>query len=206
MTIYIPEIGAANYTSVERALTELGYSYSLCSSPKELNGSNCDALLLCGVGNFGHLSREFRLQGWDQVIRSHLHSNGIVIGICAGFQILCERSEEANDEAGLGIIKCGLRRLPSSRVPVIGFKETISQNSQSIQKINKFYYTHSFGIYGTVPELHALFQQYEFETYTLDGIHVLGSISSYNIRAVQYHPEKSGLDGLKKLKTILWGV
>ena len=74
--------------------------------------------MLPGVGNFGARADALRRSGLDGVVRSAVHNERPLLGICVGLQLLYEDSEESPRTAGLGILQGSVHRLPGSlRLP-----------------------------------------------------------------------------------------
>ncbi|HJS72951.1 MAG TPA: imidazole glycerol phosphate synthase subunit HisH, partial [Vicinamibacteria bacterium] len=93
MTVAIVDYGVGNLGSVGRALARLGRSFELTSSPDRIRGAR--HVILPGVGHFGESMANLRERGLEAPLREALDRGASLLGICVGFQMLFERSEEA---------------------------------------------------------------------------------------------------------------
>jgi glutamine amidotransferase len=194
--IGIIDYGRGNLRSVEKAFHFLGYPAFVSDSPARLEKAK--ALVLPGVGAFDDAMRRIRAKGWDRLISEYLEHGFPFLGICLGYQVLFERSEEGGDQPGLGIFAGEVRRFPSQglKVPHMGW------NSIRIRKESRlidpsldgafFYFVHSYYV---VPEDAEL-----VVTETDYGISFASAVERGNIFAFQFHPEKSSQAGLSILK------
>ena len=198
MEIGIIDYGAGNLKSVENALTRLGLSWRVYSAGSQLDGA-ADGLILPGVGAFGDAMHQLEERGFCQLLRAHAVAGRPLLGICLGLQLLFEYSEESPGVRGLGIFRGGFRRFPSDlglKVPHIGW------NRLEILKIDGIfrfvpadmyaYFVHSFYLDAQDRSVVAATTRY--------GVPVDAAVERGNISACQFHPEKSGEDGLQILK------
>jgi glutamine amidotransferase len=192
--IAILESGGANFSSIYHALVRLGAEPSLTKDVKELEKS--DALILPGVGSAGFAMKQLQ----DSEFVDYLKSlEKPVLGICLGKQLLCLSSEE-DDAEGLGIIPIKVRRLQGPKViPHMGWNNLVTMSSsepllRGITTDDNFYFIHSYGA-----EVHP--------SYTKGICDYEGRFSAVirrdNFCGVQFHPEKSGVSGLKLLNNFL---
>lgn len=135
------------------------------------------------------------------------------MGICVGLQALFEGSTENPSVSGFGIIPGSLKRFTDAdkSVPHIGWNSAITSGKSSnqhqslygLRNNSKYYYVHSFAV------------PYEKGRLEKDGWTVavakhgeeefVGAIGRKNIFATQFHPEKSGVAGLRVLQAFLKG-
>ena len=108
--IAVLDYGIGNLRSAEKALQHLGADAALIDDPDR--AAEADAVVLPGVGSFGPCAQALRSSGLDRVA-VHAVERGIpFLGICVGFQLLYEGSDESPSEDGLGILSGTVRRLP----------------------------------------------------------------------------------------------
>ena len=127
-----------------------------------------------------------------------------IIGICLGMQIMGSWGYEDGKTKGLGLIDFSIKKLPTeskkSKLPKIGWKNVnFSFKKFSIfKKFNnkKFYFVHSFAIQKIKKEL-------EIAKSNFGGKKFISAIKKNNLIGFQFHPEKSGKQGLKLLKTTI---
>ena len=170
-------------------------------------------MILPGVGNFGHCLAELSKSGYLEPIRKHITLGKPFLGICVGLQALFEGSEENSNVPGLSIVPGKLIRFDDTNksVPHIGWNsaavETVVgspiQGFYGLRDSDKYYYVHSYA----VPYEHEKLNQHGWKVATAEyGTEkFIGAISKGNLLATQFHPEKSGVAGLRVLKAFLKG-
>ena len=121
------------------------------------------------------------------------------MGVCLGLQLLLEESDEG-DERGLGVLEGRVEKLPEGqKVPHMGWNSVrfttdhpvfkgVSQNSY-------FYFVHS---YIAVPKASSI-----IAGHTEYGRDFCSAVAFDNVVAVQFHPEKSGENGLNIYKNFV---
>ena len=187
-TVAVLDYGSGNLHSVARALAHAGADALVTSERSAALGA--DALLIPGVGHFGHCVRAIRSLGLDEAIHAFVETGRPVVGVCVGMQVLFDGSEEDPDP-GLGLLPGTCRRLPETvKVPHIGWNEvTWSSRHPFVERIEggtRFYFVHS---------------------YAADAGDVAIGVSEHgrpfaavaardNVFATQFHPEKSSAAGL----------
>jgi glutamine amidotransferase len=187
-TVAVLDYGSGNLHSVARALAHAGADVVVTAERSAALAA--DALLIPGVGHFGHCVRAIRSLGLDEAIHGFVETGRPVVGVCVGMQVLFEGSEEDPDP-GLGLLPGTCRRLPATaKVPHIGWNEvTWSSRHPFVERIDdgtRFYFVHS---------------------YAADAGEVAIGVSEHgrsfaavaardNVFATQFHPEKSSAAGL----------
>ena len=194
VVIAIVDYGVGNLASVRKAFAAVGAEASLVRDPGRL--AEAAAIVLPGVGNFGHCSREFHRFGFAGPLRSARKRGIPILGVCVGMQLLFEGSEEDAAEPGLGFYCGSVTKLTGvPRVPQIGWNAIDLQGShpwlRDVTNGDHFYFVHSYApetdddvILGTV----------EY------GGPRLAIVGSDNLLGVQFHPEKSGANGLRIIR------
>ena len=192
----------ANIHSVKKALNYINCDHIELNNPSDFD--DIDAIILPGVGAFDAAMQVLKKSGMaNSLIKANLNKTPI-FGICLGMQLLFEESEEGS-EKGLGLIKGSVKKImqiDDIKIPHMGWNETYYQNKSNIfTKIkNKsfFYYVHS---YECVP-----LNKDVITSYTNYGNKICSSIENENIVATQFHPEKSGSNGIKIYKNFIDGL
>ena len=130
------------------------------------------------------------------------------MGICLGMQILFDTSEENGLESGLGLIKGDVKkivlskqdRLNKLKIPNIGWHNIIINNKSKIfndiEKNFNCYFVHSY--HEKLKNLNECLADIDYGSNQLTSI-----VKKDNIYGCQFHPEKSGIDGLKIIKNFL---
>jgi len=195
--ITIIDYGMGNLKSIENAFRYLGVETKITDNPSEIEKSK--KLVFPGVGNFGKAIENLKKKKIDLAIKKAIEKGIPFLGICLGFQLLFEKSEEAPKIKGLSIFQGKVSRLKKAKIPQIGWNQLKIQKKSKILKGLKegsfVYFMHSF--YPKPLDKKIII------TKTNYGIDFCSSIESKNIFGVQFHPEKSGKVGLKILKNFV---
>jgi glutamine amidotransferase len=194
--IGIIDYGMGNLASVENALHEVQQECLISSDVKVLGG--CDKLILPGVGAFGDCMANINARHLHDFIEEEVSSGRPLLGICLGMQMLFEESYEKGVTKGFGFLSGKVVEIddPSVVIPEIGWNELIWNHACDLQqKISAHpyvYYVHSY---------YAQAQDDDLLAYSEYGrVKVAGIVRKKNVMGTQFHPEKSGEDGLKILK------
>ncbi|MBQ3939777.1 MAG: imidazole glycerol phosphate synthase subunit HisH [Oscillospiraceae bacterium] len=193
--IAVIDYGAGNLFSVCNALSYLNIAHTVTSDAKEVD--RADAVILPGVGAFPPAMQALDAVGMTGTVRENAKKKPL-LGICLGMQMLFDRSDEMGDCAGLGLIPGEVRRIPSERViiPHMGWNElVITQDCPLLRDIEMpvfTYFVHSYQAF-CAQEYLVAYADYDGKIPALvtDGGFVFGA---------QFHPEKSGEQGLMMLR------
>ena len=199
VNVSIVDFGLSNLNSVISACEKVGMKVAIVSNPKQI--LNSDALILPGVGAFGNAMKNLKKNGTDKSIIEFYKKGKQIFGICLGMQLLFDESVENGKFKGLGIIKGKVRKFDKKYdiVPNIGWnkisvmKKNITKNEKSTLNISNnqfFYFVHSY--YCEPNDKKNSSSNRNFGKFTF-----CSSILHKNIEAYQFHPEKSGKNGLK---------
>lgn len=150
---------------------------------------------------------QFSSANYVDAIRKHIDSGKPFMGICVGLQALFEGSSEDPDVAGLGIIKAQLERFDdtSKSVPHIGWNSANTEDRQiyGMRPSSKYYYVHSYKMPYRPNELES--QGWSVAKARYGDEEFVGAVAKGNVFATQFHPEKSGVAGLRVIKAFLDG-
>ncbi len=196
--ITLLDYGAGNVRSVINALERLGQSVKLVTCADDI--SNAERLIFPGVGAFGSMVHRLHEKGYFEPLKNYLLTDRPFLGICLGLQALFEKSEEAPDIEGLGVLKGSVGRFSNDlSVPQIGWNgvriKKTSKLFNGFQGNEKFYFVHSYHVIADEPEI--------ILTTTDYGVEFVSSVEKGRIIATQFHPEKSGAAGQAILKNFL---
>jgi glutamine amidotransferase len=191
--IAVLDYGIGNLRSAEKALQKVGADAKLVADPNE--ASAADALVLPGVGAFGRCIESLRQSGLDQVATEGIRAGKPFLGICIGMQMLYEGSEEDPEVAGLGVLPGAVRRLPEGvKHPQMQWNilQPLKPASPLLAGLAApcwAYFVHSYA-----PDAS------DDVVATCDyGGSVVAAVERGRLWATQFHPEKSGANGLRLL-------
>ena len=197
----------SNMFSIKNALTVLGFDVEVTADYSTI--VSCDGAILPGVGSFPEAMKNIKELNLDYAIKDIISSGKPFVGICLGFQLLFDKSDEIEDTFGLGILPGEVKSFSELndkiRVPHVGWNNikkkqmtNIKNNFDPLMKLKDqeyFYFVHSFYV---EPE-----DNKDIYTTTEYGGHnFCSSILKENIFACQFHPEKSGEKGIRILSEI----
>lgn len=198
--IAIVDYDMGNLRSVQKAFEAVGHPATVTRSPKAI--ADASHVVLPGVGAFGDCMRNLETYGLVEPILKAIESGKPFLGICLGFQLLFDESEEFGTHRGLGVIPGKVVRFPSNgsparlKVPHMGWNAiSIGKRSSVLEGVPDgafMYFVHSYYV---VPEDRAVAC-----TMTEYGTSFVSSIARDNIYACQFHPEKSQAGGLRIIK------
>ncbi len=199
MKIGIINSGLCNLGSVLRWVKTKFEKFDVIDSKKNL--IDYDLIIFPGVGSFDSVITFLEKTELLDEIKKYIDSGGRFFGICLGFQILFNSSEEGK-KRGLGYVDTTIEKLDSKKnvfVPHVGFNEVNTQEINLFQEItnNSYYFTHSFGFINDYK-----ISDLEIGTTSYDGIKIKSFIKKNNILACQFHPEKSSKAGIKFLNIL----
>jgi len=160
------------------------------------------AIVLPGVGHFSATASLD--EGWRSSIRACLEAGVPFLGICLGMQWLYDGSDEAPDVPGLGWLPGRIARLPDRaadgarvKVPHAGWNVArvtgVSTRGDGVPGLRDgayFYFTHAYA--APVTDAAAAVTAY--------GITFASAVRRGNVCGVQFHPEKSGDEGLAVMR------
>ena len=188
------------FKSVQKAFAHLGHDAVVSKDPDTVAAA--DVMVLPGQGAFGTAMRHLEDAAMVDVVKAHIAANKPFLGICVGFQLLFEGSEEMGSHHGLGIFPGTLRRfdgtplprpneesaaVPSSRlkVPQMGWNAVTGPNTDYHRH---YYFVHSYYVPATGADFEEGICEY--------GTPFVAIARRGNLLACQFHPEKSGDAGM----------
>jgi len=197
MRIAIVDYGAGNLPSVERALRALGAETERAMAPAQLAAAK--AIILPGVGHFAAFVAGLRERNLTEPLRAAFHAGVPILGICLGLQAMFASSEEAPGDPGLGFFPEEVRALPGNvKSPHIGWNQVRQTRTSTLLRDIPgdayFYFAHSYAAPATAePTVAACDHGFPFAAVIERG----------SLRAVQFHPEKSGETGAQVLRNFV---
>ena len=191
--IAVLDYGIGNLRSAQKALERVGADARLTDDPALVN--DAAGVVLPGVGAFGRCMEALERTGLATVARDVVSRNQLFLGICIGMQLLYDESEENPGRSGLGILPGVVRRLPTGvKHPQMQWNTIDVKRPTSlltgVAEPSWFYFVHS---YAPDDSNHVVA--------TCDyGGSVVAIVERGNVSATQFHPEKSGANGLALLR------
>jgi glutamine amidotransferase len=199
--IGIVDYDIGNLRSVQKAFQHVGGEAKFVRTPQEIE--SVDGLVLPGVGAFGDCISCLAKSGMRDAVVAWAKSEKPFFGICVGYQMLFESSEEAPGQKGLGIFSGQVRKFAENsglKIPQIGWN-TVEVRQPDAPLLNGIvsgdfvYFVHSYYVQPKDASLVALETNYG-ETFA-------AAIARGNLLATQFHPEKSQRAGLQLLRNFV---
>lgn len=194
------DYGSGNLRSVSKALEAAGGHITRIERGPIAGGF--DALVLPGVGAFGDSVNQLKNRDLFVSLQEWLNDGRRFLGVCLGFQLLFESSEESPEVAGLGIFQGQVRKFSPARVKVPQIGWNLVEWTE-----------HAHTLYGDLPPdpyfyfVHSYYPQPKDESivagYTEYGDSFAAAVATKNLLATQFHPEKSQESGLLLLRQFL---
>ena len=202
--VAVLDYGIGNLRSAQKALQRCGADAHLTADPAFVAGA--DAVVLPGVGAFGACMDALRSCGLDSVALSAVASARPFLGICVGMQMLFDGSDEDATAVGLGVIAGRVRWItdslprPQMQWNQLAFSSAHRSDPMFAGLVDApwMYFVHSLHGVPDDPSVVAATCQY--------GGSVNAAFRQANVFAAQFHPEKSGDDGLALLTNFVQHV
>lgn len=202
MKIAIIDYQLSNLFSVKHALDYLKIDSEITSDKSIISKS--DGTILPGVGAFGDAMNNLHYLDLIGLIKEFISTNKPFMGVCLGMQLLFTESEEFGIHQGLNIVKGKVKKFSDSdrpiKVPQIGWNQILKVNDnwnnsalKNIKSGEFMYFVHSFFCLPDDKSVILSETIYENTKYC-------SSILKDNVFATQFHPEKSGKEGIKIYK------
>ncbi len=191
--VVIVDYGAGNLRSVARAVLEQGYEPLVSSEYPAV--TDAEAVILPGVGAAADTMRNLTEGGLVEPLREYIASGRPFLGVCMGQQALLSVSEEGGEHPCLDVIPGRVKRFPASelKVPHMGWNrvEQIHKHPvfEGIEDESFFYFVHSY--YPAPSDQAFVIGETEY------GVRFASVLARDNMVATQFHPEKSGKQGLR---------
>lgn len=204
--ISVLNYGCGNLLSIGRSIKEVGYDAKIIENNEEIE--KAEFLVLPGVGAFNNAMSLLKNKNLIETIKNYaLVKKKPILGICLGMQLFFSKSKEMGNHEGLNFISgevvamTSLSKIGDIKSPQINWNELKVHNDLG-QIINSelnnrsFYFVHSYmANLKDEKNLIAYCNYYD--------LRVPAIVQSDNIFGCQFHPEKSGKNGLKLLENIL---
>ena len=192
--IAVMDYGMGNLRSVQKALEYLGQEAVITDDPDRV--VSADRVILPGVGAFRDAMSRLKNTGLDKAALEVVKRNTPLLGICLGMQLLFEASEENGCYEGLGLLPGTITRFPDMglKIPHMGWN-TIKTRDCALFSADEspcVYFVHSYIMADISSDWSVGICHY--------GIPFTAAVQKENVMAAQFHPEKSGSEGLGMLR------
>lgn len=196
--IAVIDYGGGNLRSVTNALARLGCQPKVTREPEDV--VNATAVIFPGVGAAADVMESLREGGMDEAIKEVIREGQPFFAICVGMQVLLSATEEGGLNECLDIIPGMVKRLPADlKVPHIGWNQVKQVLAHpifdGIPDGSNFYFVHSY--YAEPEDKSVVAGTTEY------GINLCSMLIKDNVIATQFHPERSGVLGLRMYATFL---
>ena len=191
-SVAVIDHGAGNLVSMMRAIETTGASPTLVTSGSL---TEFDCVVLPGVGSAGPAMRTLDRTGLSDELRSFPRP---LLGVCVGMQLLFDYSTEDDTEC-LGLIRGDVQRIDATPLPHIGWnsvEETDDAIFAGLVDNPLFYFVHSFSVRPTDAGVVVGRTSYGEDHFT-------SAVRSGSVTGLQFHPERSGSDGLRVLANFI---
>lgn len=195
------DAGVGNLANLARALRAVGADAEVTSDPWRVERARC--LLLPGVGAFAPPRERLAESGLEAALRQALDAGAWLLGVCVGYQLLFESSEEFGATEGLALLPGRVTRLPDGvPLPHIGWnrlhgvtEHPLLRGASALPAEPYVYFVHGFAPEG-VPDACVLAR-------ATHGRSFPAVAGRGRVLGTQFHPEKSGAAGLALLADFL---
>jgi glutamine amidotransferase len=197
--VIVVDVGISNIFSVTSALKLIGAQITVTNKPSDLKEGSY--VVLPGVGAFKSGMDALAKSGMDDALKDYALKQRPLFGICLGMQMLFDQSEESNYSEGLKIFPGKVNKIVSQdsfiKIPHIGWSPLISCKQELNEFVHKkwVYFLHSY--HPEAKEEHIAAQT------DYGGCKITAMVKAENIWGCQFHPEKSGPEGLKIIENWL---
>jgi imidazole glycerol phosphate synthase glutamine amidotransferase subunit len=198
--VVVVDYGAGNLVSIEQALTTAGARVRRATDGAGIAGA--DLLVVPGVGAAAPAMERLRAGGFVEPIRDWVAADRPFLGICLGLQLLFEGSDE-DGATTLGVLPGRVVRLDDApTLPHIGWNQVVRRRGHpafdGIGAAADFYFVHSY-----VGRPTATAADDVVLADTEHGSSFVSAVARGRLLGVQFHPERSGEDGLRFVANVV---
>lgn len=214
LLVTIIDYGMGNLFSIKHACDQVGMKTQVTSEKQGLSGA--EVVILPGVGAFGDAMRILHSLDLVAPLREHVNQGKVLMGVCLGMQLLMEEGEEFGTHRGLGFLPGTVERFETPRegvktlkIPHVGWNGIFPDAESALNQGKTqecppawrgtplqetpagayMYFVHSYCVKPVNPADTLAFTRYGDQVFC-------SGVRRDNIIAFQFHPERSGTDGL----------
>ena len=184
------DYGGGNLKSIVNRLEAFGVDYTVTDKAEDL--LRAGRIIFPGQGHFGQVMQALTFKGLAEPLIARVKQGVPFLGICVGLQVLFEKSEEAPEVRGLGLLKGKVIRFTQGKIPQIGWNKINVTAANTFLQEDYFYFVNSYHAVCDDPSVVSATAEYH--------IPFTAAVETGNIAATQFHPEKSGQAGYDALQ------
>ncbi|QJC33613.1 imidazole glycerol phosphate synthase subunit HisH [Enterobacteriaceae endosymbiont of Donacia provostii] len=194
MKIIIIDTSCGNFFSLKSTIKKIGFNSKITNNKNLI--LNANKIFLPGVGSAKSIIKKLKK---DNLITLLQNCKIDILGICLGMQILGKYSEENGGVSTLGVMNYSVNLINNKYTPVphMGWNKVNSIIKSplfnNLDQNSYFYFSHSYNI---------CVNNYTIATTTYENI-FSSVVQKKNFFGVQFHPEKSGINGIQLIKNFL---
>ena len=196
VTLAILDYGMGNLRSAEKAFEHVGVRAQITSDHDRVRAA--DGVVLPGVGAFPRAMEAVRALELDGLLHELRDADVPILGICLGMQLLFESTTELGGATGIGLLEgdVDLLEAPGLKVPHMGWNPVSWTGnpdlSAGLSDPCAFYHVHSFASRPV--------HRSDVAGTAVYGHEFVSVVARPPVYGTQFHPEKSGPDGLALLR------
>jgi len=196
--VTLVDYGVGNTASVMRAFRRLGAEVDFTADLDRV--AEARRLVLPGVAAFAPAMNRLLETGLESAVRAAVKRGGRLLGLCLGFQLLFEESEEHGVHRGLGLVPGRVRPFPGGvRTPHVGWNQLLARRSdgfvEGLPNGSYVYFVHSYRPEGA--------EAADVAAACDHGGEFPAIVQRGNVWGCQFHPEKSSENGRLLLSNFL---
>lgn len=197
MKIGILGIGFGNTRSVKQAVNYFNIDPIIIKCPSQIN--KVDKLILPGVGAYPNAMAILKKSGMFEEINLFKQAEKPIFGICLGMQLFYEKSYELGESLGFNWLEGVVRPLRGAcpedvKVPHIGWSRlsysSVERGGWKVRSCEVAYFVHSYFVAANDSN------KADALTCNFYDVELIAATRHDNLFATQFHPEKSGKQGL----------
>ncbi len=194
--IAVLDYGIGNLHSAHKGFEHAGADTRLTADRGLIE--DADGVVLPGVGAYGPCVQALRASGLDEIALERIDAGVPFFGICIGMQLLFSGSEEAPGVDGLGVFDRQVVEIPPTvkRPQMQWNKLDLRGNHPMFDQLPDdawVYFVHSYAA-----------ADGDDVVATCDyGADLVAAVARDNVWAAQFHPEKSGTNGIQILRNFV---
>lgn len=201
MKIGIIDYGMGNIHSVINCFSNLKTEVQVVKEKNKLE--DFTSFILPGVGAYPMAMKNLLAADLvDEIKKQILIKKKPILGICLGMQLFLEKAHENEECEGFSFIKGEVDQIEIKKnypVPIVGWHKVkfYKKNNlfKNIDKNSFFYFDHSY---------HCIMNSKSYKIAKISySSEICASFQKKNIYGVQFHPEKSQINGLKLIRNFI---